>query len=163
MIPPVIIVVMGVCGSGKTVVGKALAKALGGRFVEGDDFHPQANVDKMRAGTPLTDADRAGWLDNLARELAAATGPTVLACSALKETYRQRLRDGAAGPVAFAFLDAPRTVIERRVGARKGHFMPTSLIDSQFATLEPPPDAIRLDATRPVAELVATVVAVVGG
>ncbi|MEZ0603486.1 gluconokinase [Paraburkholderia sp. IW21] len=134
------LVVMGVAGCGKSSVAEALAASIGGRLIEGDAFHPSANVEKMRRGIPLSDADRAGWLDRLAAELArvASQGErAVLACSALKRRYRDRLRDGTS-PLGFVFLDLPPAEAERRVGQRAGHFMPKTLVDSQFADLEPP-------------------------
>ncbi|PAX07383.1 gluconokinase [Sphingomonas lenta] len=129
---------MGVSGAGKTAVGRALADALGCLFLEGDDFHPPANVEKMRAGEPLTDADRAPWLDSLADALAAheAKGErSVLACSALRRRYRDRL--AAAAPCRFVLLDVPTHELARRLERRADHFMPAALLESQLATLEP--------------------------
>lgn len=157
---PVIVVVMGVSGSGKTVVGSALARALGGRFAEGDRFHPPENISRMSAGLPLRDEDRWGWLDAIAVEIGEAErhGETlVVACSALKRVYRDRLRL-ASRNLRFVYLEIGREAAAARVAARKGHFMPASLIDSQFAALEPPSpdeDALTLDAIRDPAELVA--------
>ncbi|MBU9698633.1 gluconokinase [Rhodobacteraceae bacterium HSP-20] len=131
------IVIMGVSGCGKTSVGQALAARLGAAFVDADDLHPPANVEKMRAGVPLTDADRAPWLDRVAARL-QADAPVVVACSALRRAYRDRLRAGAGGPVTFIHLSGDRTLIAARMAARKGHYMPPALLDSQFATLEPP-------------------------
>ena len=145
------IVVMGVAGCGKSSLGAALAKALGLPLVEGDDFHPEANQQKMRAGVPLTDADRAGWLDALAAQLTAAPGGAVLTCSALKRAYRERLRAAAPG-LRFVHLALCREEALRRVAQRPGHFFPPSLVDSQLATLEPPagePGVIEIDATTP--------------
>ena len=136
---PPAIVVMGVAGSGKTVVGEALAARLGLPLLEGDQFHPQANIEKMSSGTPLTDADRWPWLDAIARAMREAPGGVIVACSALRRAYRDRLRAGAGKPVVFVFLDGSRETIAARLGARKGHFMPPSLLASQLATLEPPP------------------------
>ena len=154
------IVVMGVSGCGKSSFGAALAYGLVLDFVDGDDLHSVANVAKMRSGSPLDDADRAPWLDAIGTVLAdAAHHPdgVVIACSALKRAYRDRIR-AAAGPMRFLFLDADRALIERRFAGRQ-HFMPASLIDSQFATLERPgagePDVITLDAARPLGDLVA--------
>lgn len=132
---------MGVAGSGKSVIGRALARALGVEFVEGDDYHPRENVDKMARGVPLTDSDRAGWLRALARRLAdarAAGRGVVVACSALKRAYRDVLRDAVGGPVRFIYLRGPRALIATRLSGRRGHFMPPELLDSQFATLEEP-------------------------
>ena len=148
------VVVMGVSGSGKTTVGAALADALGLRFVDGDALHPAANVAKMAAGIPFDDADRAPWLDAIGAVLAA--GPVVVACSALKRAYRDRLRAAAPG-LQLVFLDGDRSLLASRMAARPGHFMPTSLLDSQLATLErPEPDehALTADIARPAGEIV---------
>lgn len=149
------LVVMGVTGCGKTSVAQAIAERQGGRLIEGDAFHPQANVDKMRRGIALTDQDRAGWLDLLARELQAARQDgeyAVLACSALKRRYRDRLR-GAVANLGFVFLELPEPEALRRVAQRIGHFMPGSLVASQFADLEPPSAealVLTIDAMLPV-------------
>ncbi|CAN5124393.1 gluconokinase [soil metagenome] len=125
---------MGVSGSGKTVVGESLAARLGIRFVDADALHPAANVAKMAAGHPLTDDDRWPWLDAVGAVLAG--GPVVVACSALKLAYRDRLRQ-AAPDLALVYLSAPRDVLVERMTHRT-HFMPVTLLDSQLATLEPP-------------------------
>lgn len=157
---PVIVVVMGVSGSGKTVIGSRLAEALGGRFAEGDRFHPPENISRMSTGLPLRDEDRWGWLDAIATEISEAErqGETlVVACSALKRVYRDRLRL-ASRQLRFVYLEIDRDAAAARVAARKGHFMPASLIDSQFAALEPPrpdEDALTLDAVDDPAKLVA--------
>ncbi len=133
-------VVMGITGSGKSTVGAQLAKALGVDFVEGDDYHPPENIRRMAAGIPLTDDDRADWLRALAARLreASETGAgLVVTCSALKRSYRDRLR-AAAPEVEFAYLKGSRELIGERVTGRRGHFMPASLLDSQLATLEEP-------------------------
>lgn len=135
--PPPLVVVMGVSGSGKTTIGAALAQRLRAPFADADDFHPQANIDKMSAGIPLTDDDRGPWLATIATWLAehAATGG-VASCSALKRAYRDVL--AAAAPQAFfVHLHGEPDVIAARVAGRPGHFMPTALVESQFATLEP--------------------------
>jgi len=132
--------VMGVCGSGKSEIGARLAARLGCRFIEGDDFHPQANLDKMRAGIPLNDDDRQDWLASLAGELARAVAEgagAVLACSALKRRYRDLLRQGAPA-LRLVYLRAEPAQVIARMQAREGHFMPVGLVDSQFADLEPP-------------------------
>jgi gluconokinase len=165
---PFIVVVMGVSGSGKTVVGSALARALGGRFVEGDRFHPPENISRMSAGMPLRDEDRWGWLDAIAIEinLAERHGETlVVACSALKRIYRDRLRL-ASRRLQFVYLEIGRDAAAARVAARRGHFMPASLIDSQFADLEPPtPEegAIKLTATGNPAQLAASAASAIFG
>jgi gluconokinase len=153
-----IIVAMGVSGSGKTTLGRALARELGAEFLEGDRFHPEANVAKMSRGEPLEDADRWPWLDRLAEELARirrAGGTAVLACSALKRAYRDRLRRGAP-ELRLLFLKGDKALIRERHRARAQHFMPPGLLDSQFASLEEPgPDEapIVIDVTPPVAIL----------
>ena len=131
------VLIMGVCGSGKSSVGSALADRLGMRFLDADDFHPRSNVDHMRAGRPLDDAMRAGWLDALGQAVAGSDRPCVIACSALKRSYRERLT-GHAGEMTVVHLTGERTLLEARVAARPGHFMPPSLVETQFADLEPP-------------------------
>ena len=134
------IVVMGVSGCGKTSVANALAERIGARMIEGDAFHPPRNVQKMQAGTPLTDADRQGWLEQLGVELAGAvaTGRTaVLTCSALKRRYRDVLRT-AVPNLGFVFLDLSPAAATERVKQRSHHFMPATLVESQFRDLEPP-------------------------
>lgn len=141
-----IVVVMGVSGCGKTTIGQALADALGWPFLDADDFHPEANVAKMRTGVPLTDDDRWPWLDRLATEMTAINargGSAVLGCSALKQAYRDRL--ARAGDVRIVYLKGDRAAIEPRLAARAGHYMPASLLTSQFAALEEPADAIVVD------------------
>ena len=137
---PVIVIVAGVSGCGKTTVGALLAGQLGWEFADADDFHPEANVAKMRAGIPLTDADREPWLRSVGRwmdtEIAAGRS-AVVACSALKRAYRDLLLDGRPSAV-MAFLMVSREELDRRLLARTGHFFPEKLLDSQLATLEPP-------------------------
>lgn len=130
------VVLMGVAGSGKTSVGLALSDRLGIPYRDGDDLHPAENVEKMRAGIPLTDEDRWPWLDRVAEAL-HRDAPLIVGCSALKRIYRDRLRAGA-GEVRFVHLAGSRDLIAARMAARKGHYMPLSLLDSQFAALEPP-------------------------
>ncbi|WP_420861592.1 gluconokinase [Algirhabdus cladophorae] len=129
-------VIMGVAGCGKSSVGQAVAKNIGARFIDGDDLHPPANIQKMSEGTPLTDEDRAPWLAAVGDTLGRETPPTIIACSALKRDYRDIIRDHAKADVTFLHLTGARAVIEARMSAREGHFMPVSLLDSQFATLE---------------------------
>jgi len=137
--PTTTVVVMGVSGTGKSTVGVGLARALGCDFVEGDDLHPAANVEKMRSGTPLTDEDRWPWLRAVAATVGAheaAGTDLVITCSALKRVYRDLLRDGHPS-VWFAHVDTPRDVLVERLRRRQGHYMPGSLLDSQLATLQP--------------------------
>jgi gluconokinase len=134
---PPIVLVMGVSGSGKSVVGVRLATRLGLPHLDADSLHPEANVRKMRTGTPLTDIDRGPWLDAVASRIAAASGGIVLSCSALRRAFRDRLR--AASPdLRLVFLTGPDDLIRSRLAGRVGHFMPASLLASQLATLEPP-------------------------
>ena len=138
---PLSLVVMGVSGSGKSTIAAQLAGRLGLPYLDGDDLHPQVNVDKMHAGHPLDDDDRWPWLDRVAAALterAQIEGGVVLACSSLKRSYRDRLRHGTAGRVRFAFLDVGFDEIERRLKKRVHHFMPRQLLQSQFDTLQRP-------------------------
>lgn len=131
------VVVMGVSGSGKSTVGERLATYLGATFIEGDSLHSAANVEKMRHGIPLSDADRGPWLDEVGARLAGPAA-TVVSCSALKRSYRERLREVAWQPITFVFLQGTRAMLASRLSERKGHYMPLSLLDSQLATLELP-------------------------
>ena len=143
-----IIVLMGVSGAGKTKVGKALASSLAWPFYDADVFHPRENVAKMAAGTPLTDEDRWPWLDRIAdklREVMGQGGDAVLACSALKQAYRDRL--ASAGDVRFVYLKGDLEAIAARLAKRKHEYMPASLLPSQFATLEEPSDALVIDVS----------------
>ncbi|MCF2131208.1 gluconokinase [Strepomyces sp. STD 3.1] len=134
---PHVVVVMGVAGTGKTTIGPLLAARLGVPYAEGDDFHPPANIAKMTAGTPLTDEDRWPWLDAIGDWAHGRAGlGGVVSSSALKRSYRDRLRAAAPG-VVFVHLTGSRELIEDRMAHRQGHFMPTALLDSQFATLQP--------------------------
>jgi gluconokinase len=151
------VVVMGVTSCGKTSVGEALAEELGARFVEGDKLHPEANVKKMSSGVPLTDEDRWPWLQIIGDALSGADG-VVASCSALKKIYRDKLCDAAGRRVFFVFLQGTPELLKQRIEARKGHFMPPSLLESQLRTLEPPahPEQfVALDIARPVPTIVA--------
>jgi gluconokinase len=148
----VIVIVMGVSGSGKSYLAGKLAEATGWAFAEGDDYHSEANKAKMAARVPLTDADRGPWLDSLHEVLAGwhASGQSgILTCSALKETYREHLTSGLP-EARFVWLDPPRSVLAERMAHRPGHFMPPALLDSQLATLEPPTGVLRLDGSEPI-------------
>ncbi len=149
---------MGVCGCGKTTVGEALAAALGWPFHDADDFHPAANVAKMAAGQPLTDADRWPWLDRIgaeARAILARGEHAVIGCSALKQAYRERLQ--RAGDLRFVYLKGDEATIAARLAERKHRYMPPSLLPSQLAALEPPQDALEVDIRATVAEQVARI------
>lgn len=140
-----IVIIFGVSGVGKTTVGKLLAQGLGWRFIEADDFHPADNVEKMRSGHPLTDEDRWPWLQRLQQQIAQsvdASENAVLACSALKRAYRDRLRIG--DEVRFVFLCGDYSLIEKRLRSRQGHFMKARLLQSQFEDLEEPQPSERV-------------------
>jgi gluconokinase len=159
---PRVIVVMGVSGAGKTEVGRALAAALHWTFHDADEYHSEANIAKMHRGEGLTDADRAPWLAKLHALVAdaiASKKSCVLACSALKESYRDELRpeNASSGDVRFVYLDVPREVLEERLRHRHGHFAPPALLGSQLATLEKPHDAVWVDGTCSPAEIVEVV------
>jgi carbohydrate kinase (thermoresistant glucokinase family) len=149
-----ILVLMGVSGSGKTTVGTALAERLGWPFVDGDDFHPPANVDKMSRGEPLTDADRTPWLRAIRSfidERIERDESAIIACSALKQAYRAVLRDGAEDAVRFVYLRGDFDLIHERMRRRTNHFFDADLLASQFDALEPPDsdDAIIVDINQP--------------
>ncbi|NNU80417.1 gluconokinase [Halovulum dunhuangense] len=138
-------VVMGVSGCGKSHIGAAFAEVIGARFFDGDDLHPRANVAKMSAGVPLTDADRAPWLERVGGALRHPG--TVIACSALRRAYREAINDAAGAPVTYLFLNGEREILLDRMTRRDGHFMSPALLDSQIATLEAPgPDEICVTA-----------------
>jgi gluconokinase len=158
--PSPLVVVMGVSGCGKSTLGKLLAHKLRAEFLEGDDLHPPRNIERMASGIALTDNDRRDWLLAIAEQLADARAgrhALVVSCSALKRGYRDMLRT-AASQLAFVHLHGSRELLEARLATRPGHFMPTSLLDSQLQTLEPPgadERAITLDVAPPPAELAA--------
>ena len=153
-----IVLLMGVSGSGKSTIGRALATELSWPFLDADSLHPQANVAKMASGIPLTDEDRWPWFDRIVAEMrryAAAGKHVVVACSALKQAYRDRL--AAGGDVRVVYLKGDAATIQPRLAGRKGHFMPPSLLASQFATLEEPTNAIVVEIVKPIAGQVATI------
>jgi gluconokinase len=152
-----IVLLMGVAGVGKTTIGEALARELGWRFIDADDFHPPQNVAKMKAGTPLNDDDRWPWLARLNKLLKEETN-AVLACSALKAAYRERLAQGVAD-FTTVYLHGSPELIRARIAARKHRYMPAALLDSQLATLEPPADAISIDVAGSTEESVAAITA----
>jgi gluconokinase len=153
----VIAVVMGVSGAGKTAIGEALARALGWRFIDADDYHPEANVAKMAAGQPLDDEDRWPWLDRL-NSLLKEEKQAVLACSALKERYRSRLAEGI-GRIEWIYLKGDFDLIHSRLAQRQHRYMPASLLESQFAALEPPARAITVDVSADVESCIAAIAA----
>ncbi|MDO6461876.1 gluconokinase [Granulosicoccaceae sp. 1_MG-2023] len=161
--PARILVVMGVCGCGKSTIGAALSGRLDVPFEDADDYHPAANVEKMSRGIALQDADRWPWLDaigNALRAQAARHGRVVAACSALRRDYRDRLVAAAGEPVLFIYLNGSRELIAARMAARKDHFMPAQLLDSQFATLEvpePEENVMVVDIGAPVSDIAETI------
>ena len=150
-----IAVVMGVSGAGKTTIGLALARELGWRFIDADDYHPAANVTKMAAGQALDDADRWPWLDRL-NSVLKEQKQAVLACSALKEHYRSRLAEGIER-VEWVYLKGDLDLIRSRLAQRRHRYMPSSLLESQFAALEPPGEAIVVDVSADIAACVAAI------
>ncbi len=158
MSSPIVIYVMGVSGSGKTTVGQALSQAIGIPFLDGDDFHPPANIAKMQAGSPLTDDDRQGWLYAIhaaaSSYLKAPKSGVIIACSALKATYRDILQSGIETHTKWVFLEGSFSLIQERLAARKAHFMPPQLLQSQFDILEIPANAIRTYIDQPLSEII---------
>ncbi|MEM6620860.1 MAG: gluconokinase [Pseudomonadota bacterium] len=160
---PARLIVMGVTGCGKTTVGALLAGRLGAVFLDGDDYHPEANVEKMSEGIPLTDDDRWPWLDRLGEvieEAVADRGRVVLACSALRRVYRDRLTQACRAAPLFIHLSGGRELIHGRMAARREHYMPVALLDSQIATLEPieaDENALEVEVDAPADDVVARV------
>lgn len=157
--PPAIYYIMGVSGCGKSTVGRQLAERLNLPFFDADDFHSSANLDKMKAGIPLTDEDRSDWLKEV-QELASREGRlrgAVIACSALKEKYREQLGEGIELRVNWVFLDGTFELIQSRLRERSGHFMPPDLLASQFESLEPPAYGLRIDINQPPAAILSKI------
>lgn len=158
---PKIIILMGITGAGKTTIGRLLAAELGWQFFDGDDFHPPGNIAKMFSGIPLTDADREPWLaalNNILREHSHAENGVVMACSALKASYRDRLIEGVES-VIFIYLKADEDVLARRLAQRTNHFMPANLLYTQLDILEEPTGAFELDASLSPTQLVSDIIA----
>ena len=158
---PRAVILMGVAGSGKSTVGANLAERLAWTFLDADDFHPAANVQKMSNGIPLNDEDRMPWLRRLHDELEHRLGSgasIVLGCSALKESYRQIMQEGLSR-IDFVFLDVDQLTLTERLGKRKDHFFPKGLLESQFAALERPQNALIVDANRSIEEVIEQIVA----
>lgn len=154
---PRVIILMGVAGSGKTTIGRLLARTVQWEFQDGDDFHPQANVDKMASAHPLTDEDRAPWLARMKASIAewvSSNRRVVLAASLLKAEYRSFVLDGVVDAVRLVSLEADAALLHTRLAHRAGHFMPEALLDSQLAIVEPPLNALRVDASQAPDEIV---------
>lgn len=149
-----IIVIMGVAASGKSLIAETLARQTGWAMVESDIYHPQANRKKMERGTPLTNADRMPWIDALGKAIVSGDdGPVIVACSALNHKVRSRLETAVNGPCQWVLLEVPVEILAERIAARKGHFMPASLLSSQLAALELPDNPICVDGTRTPQEI----------
>ncbi len=158
-----IFIVMGVSGTGKTTIGKLLANKLDLPFFDGDDFHPKENVEKMVSGIPLNDNDRKGWLIKLNKLAISQKKGAIIACSALKEKYRAQLRKNIEEKICFIFLDATFEQIKERLEQRKNHYMPASLLQSQFDALEPPKGAIRVDVSKSPEEIIEKIIIQIDG
>lgn len=167
-----LVVVMGVSGSGKTTLGKALAERLGVAFVEADEFHPPANVESMRAGRPLSDAQRLPWIDAIAAAVNRLTDAApsdrcapcaVLACSALSEAVRARLAAGVTARIFWVHLHGDEALIRQRLDQRRGHYMSSALLGSQFAALQPPAEALQLDCADPPSQLLESALTALAG
>lgn len=155
-------VLMGVAGCGKTSIGAGVAAAIGAMFLDGDDFHPKANIDKMAKGMPLNDDDRWPWLARVGTALALIDGVGLIGCSALKRSYRDYIAEHAGETVQFIYLDGAQDMIAARMAEREGHFMPTSLLESQFAALEVPQEPenhIKIDITGSKEQVIAMIAA----
>jgi len=159
---PLLFVVMGISGSGKTSVGREVAKRYQLAFFEGDDYHPRENIEKMSAGIPLTDADRLPWIEAIARAVNEAQAQViVLACSALTAVVRSKLKTDVRRECVFIHLKADPAIIRERLKQRTGHYMRSQMLESQLAALEGPTDAIGIDAGRPLGDVVDEVSAVI--
>jgi len=158
---PVVIIIMGVSGSGKSTIGLLLSNTLGIEFYDGDDFHPQENIEKMRAGHPLNDLDRAGWLEaihDFGVQQIQQQHSCVIACSAVKKSYRGVRRKDIDDQFKIVYLDGDFETIQTGLSKRTSHFMPTALLKSQFETLEPPENAIQVDLRLSPEEIITQIV-----
>lgn len=154
---PQFILLMGVSGAGKTTIGQALAQKKGSTFLDADDFHSKENREKMASGRPLTDADRMPWLERIhshVTEQLKQGYSIILACSALKESYRDKLLENLSSASAVIWLDANKETLQKRIEQRPGHFMPASLLQSQCETLEAPKDALRVDTNQSIEQTI---------
>jgi gluconokinase len=161
---PLVLIFMGVTGSGKTTIATLFVEKTGATFYEGDEFHPPENIDQMRSGIPLTDDDREKWLRTLRGIIVRSLKENefaVITCSALKSAYRELLQGGDSR-VRFVHLTGPPAIIEERLKARRGHFMPPRLLESQLAILEPPTEALTFSCEKPPAEIVTALIQVLG-
>ncbi len=159
-----IVVVMGVSGSGKSTIGQMLAARLGWDFYEGDSFHPQHNIEKMAQGTPLTDEDRAGWLASIAEQISLVEQEKqngVITCSALKKSYRDKL-EAASKNIKFVFLHGQHDLLNERLNSRTGHFMKSKLLHSQLETLEEPKDALKFDISDTPEKIIGDIIRILG-
>lgn len=157
---------MGVAGCGKTSIGMAVAKASGATYIDGDDLHPANNIAKMSSGQPLTDEDRWPWLSKVGEQLRDVSGTMIIGCSALKRGYRDAITQAAQSPVLFIYLSGSPELIACRMQARSGHFMPPTLLKSQFETLEPPTEdeiALKIDINQPLEEIVQHIITTLEG
>lgn len=146
-----LIVIMGVAASGKSTIASELSEAEGWKYLEGDEFHPEANVEKMAGGTPLTNKDREAWIDAMAEAVREyESGPVILSCSALNDFVRERLRTGCSRAVHWVYLDVSREELTRRMQARENHFMKEAMLDSQLAAMKPPEDCLRINGNQSV-------------
>ena len=153
-----IVVIMGVAASGKSLIAESLARQTGWAMIESDNYHPKANREKMASGTPLTNADRMPWIDALGQAIGAGKdGPVVVACSALNHGVRSRLESAVNGPCRWVLLDVPVDILAERIATRKDHFMPASLLASQLEALELPENPIRVDGTGSPPEICAAI------
>ncbi|MEQ9618292.1 MAG: gluconokinase [Deltaproteobacteria bacterium] len=156
-----ILIIIGVAGAGKTTVGKLLAEKLGWKFYDADDYHPKENVEKMKRGVSLTDEDRKPWLERLRGLIGEQTGSAVIACSALKQSYRDYLRSGNKG-VRFIYLKGSKELIRKRLQNRKGHFAGAGILDGQFDALEEPDDALTEDISNDAESIADDIIGALG-